>query len=120
MMKVWAYAKNAKWIEREGADRNPNLLPAALVKAKLEMDRDAAKAAAAIPASALLSAGQMAEEAERQAREAVARSVSPGSAAAPAAKPQPRQRPQTRDEKTGKLKPLRDIAKFYEQAPAET
>ena len=117
MQKVFNYAKSAKWFEREGADRNPALMPVAMLKAKLDMDRGAA-AATPPPPSVAMGAAQAAEEADRIAREAtakVAASMGAGSPSSPAARPPQRQKPPTKDPKTGKPLNLQQIAAYYKE-----
>lgn len=121
MQAVFNYARNAKLFEREGADKNPYLMPAVMLKAKLELDRAGARqsaaAAAAVPSSAALDASKMAEEAERMAREAaakVASQVSPGGPA-PAARKKQFEKPSVRDDK-GRPKPINKFLQEYVDA----
>ena len=117
MQRVFNYAKNAGWFEREGADKNPALMPVAMLKAKLDMDRDTTQAIAAPPPSAALSAAQAAEAADRTAREAaaaVAASQGGGGTATPAARVPKREKPPLKD-KNGKPLSLTQIAAYYKE-----
>ncbi len=138
MIAVWNYANNAGILGRMGAiadqyrlsqmDYNQALayaldcasrLPAAMYAAKLEMDRAAWAVSQTPTPSAAMSAADAAQAAERASRDALARTISAGSAAAPVPVPQPKAKVALRDTR-GRSRSALDVLSDALQPQKET